>query len=124
MCTRWASIQPLIGRATRARVAEKEPSDEARTLISPHYEPRILRSDDAILQTCTFVCKFGRPRSAEVGVVVVECVRYPIYPLPVAPLISRFADSAVLLKRRPKTLPQLPRGSVYIIYESIQRLEA
>jgi len=46
------------------------------------------------------------------------------YPLPVAPLISRFADSAVLLKRRPKTLPQLPRGSVYIIYESIQRLEA
>lgn len=46
------------------------------------------------------------------------------YPLPVAPVISRFADSAVLLKRRPKTLPQLPRGSVYIIYESIQRLEA
>ena len=52
---------------------------------------------------------------------VTEKIRYP---LPVAPLISRFADSAVLLKRRPKTLPQLPRGSVYIIYESIQRLEA
>ena len=68
----------------------------------------------------TSLCKILEADAFE----VVRSAKRERYPLPVAPLISRFADSAVLLKRRPKTLPQLPRGSVYIIYESIQRLEA